>query len=158
MIAVLNNPKKEYHGGEVAAPLFRKIGQQALKVLDIPPDQTQENPAYQAESVFPRVTTATLFPEGVEPAAYTPPEQHHKLVNADDDKASELVMPPLYLKTASEAVEALTRLKTHFRIVGSGAVIKQWPAPGMALRRDDLCIIMLGEKSSTNADSNESRN
>lgn len=161
MIAVLNNPRKQYHGGEVAAPLFRKIGQQVLKYLDIPPDQIVENPALQAESVFPRVTTATLYPDGVEPAAYTPPEQHHKLGNDPiDDKASGLVMPSLYLKTASEAVEAMTRLKAHFRMIGSGAVVRQWPAPGMLLKQDDLCIITLSDSHmvpTSDVDSDDSR-
>lgn len=158
MIAVLNNPKKQYHGGEVAAPLFRRIGQQVLKYLDIPPDQIADNPEYQASSAFPRVTTASFLPEGVEPAAFTPPEQHHKLVNAsDDDKASELVMPSFYHKTASEAVQTLTAMKIHFRLVGSGSVVRQWPEPGMLLPQNDLCIIMLSDSTSSNADPNVSR-
>jgi cell division protein FtsI (penicillin-binding protein 3) len=153
MIAILYGPIRQYHGGEVAAPLFRKIGQQVLKYLDIPPDQIIENPALQAESVFPRATQATVFPDGVEPAAYTPPDQHHKLVNgSDDDKASELVMPYLYKRTASEAVQILTHLKAHFRLVGSGTVTNQWPAPGMQIRQDDLCVIMLSDSRESSQD------
>jgi cell division protein FtsI (penicillin-binding protein 3) len=145
MIAVIDEPKGLYHGGEVAAPLFRKIGQQVLKYLDIPPDQVTENPALQA-SAFPRPTEATPLPEGMEPAAYTPPDQHHKLENANDDgKASELVMPYLYGKTAGESVEILTKIHVPFRMVGTGMVVQQFPAPGAMFKKDDLCIITLGD-------------
>ena len=144
MIVLLDGPKKEHYGGRVAAPLFRKIGQQVLKYLDIPPDQVTENPVLQAESAFPRVTEANLFPEGIEPVAYTPPEQHHKLAIAGDDgKASELVMPSLYGKTMGETVEILSKTKAQFRLLGSGTVTKQWPFPGALLNHEDVCIITL---------------
>jgi cell division protein FtsI (penicillin-binding protein 3) len=72
MIVMIDGPKKEFYGGRVAAPLFRKIGQQVLKYLDIPPDQATENPALTAQSAFPRGTKA-IYPEVIEPVAYTPP-------------------------------------------------------------------------------------
>lgn len=40
MIVVIEDPKKEHYGGQVAAPLFREIGQFALKQLRILPDET----------------------------------------------------------------------------------------------------------------------
>jgi cell division protein FtsI (penicillin-binding protein 3) len=151
MIVLLDGPKKEHYGGRVAAPLFRKIGQQVLKYLDIPPDQITENPVLQAESAFPRETEANLFPEGIEPVAYTPPEQHHKLAIAGDDgKASGLVMPYLYGKTMGESVELLSKTKAQFRLLGTGTVVKQWPLPGTLLNEEDVCIITL-ESTSPNS-------
>ena len=144
MIALIRGPKKEHYGGRIAAPLFRKIGQQVLKYLDIPPDQILDNPAIQVASALPRVDESTIFPD-VEKVTYTPPEQHHKPVTApDDDKASGLVMPSLYGKTASEIVEAFSKAKCQFRLIGTGTVIKQWPLPGALLTQDDLSIITLG--------------
>jgi len=144
MIVVLDEPKFLYHGGDVAAPLFRKIGQQVLKYLDIPPDQVPEIPALQAEAARPRATEAVFFPEPTETVAYTPPEQHHKLAIAGDDgKASELVMPSLYGKTMGETVEILSKTKAQFRLLGSGTVTKQWPFPGALLNHEDVCIITL---------------
>lgn len=159
MIAVIDEPKKLYHGGEVAAPLFRKIGQQVLKYLDIPPDQVPENPALKAESAFPRAIQANSLPEDTEPASFTPPEQHHKLeIAIDDSKASGLVMPTLYGRTVSEVVEFFSKENIRFRLIGSGTVMKQWPLPGILLKKDDLCIITLtsNQDSSTIADLNAS--
>jgi hypothetical protein len=134
----------------VAAPLFRKIGQQVLKYLDIPPDQSTDNPALTAESAFPRVTEAN-YPEGMEPVAYTsPPNQHHKLdIAPDDGMANELVMPYLFGKTASETIEILSKTKIPFRLLGTGTVIKQWPIPGVLLKRDDMMIITLANSKNT---------
>ena len=143
MIALIRGPKKEHYGGRVAAPLFRKIGQQVLKYLDIPPDQVLDNPAIQVVSALPRVDH-TNSPE-IEPVTYTPPEQHHKpVIVPDDDKASGLVMPSLYGKTAGEIVEAFSKANRSFRLIGTGTVIKQWPLPGTLLTADDLSIITLG--------------
>ena len=162
MIVILDEPKKEYYGGRVAAPLFRKIGQQVLKYLDIPPDQATENPALNAESAFPRETEAK-YPEGIEPVAYTPPpDQHHKPVPAiDDGKADGLVMPSLYGRTAREAIELLSKRGLSFRILGTGAVVRQWPAPGVLPAKDDLIILTLDthpqRDPSTGTDPNEQR-
>jgi cell division protein FtsI/penicillin-binding protein 2 len=161
MIVRIDEPKVEHYGGRVAAPLFRKIGQQVLKYLDIPPDQVYDNPALQqAQSVFPRVTDA-LYSEDLEPVAYTPPpDQHHKLVIASDDgKANELVMPSLFGKTAGEAVEILNRFKVPFRLLGSGMVMQQWPAAGSLLDKNDLVIITLAtiQNSSLSVDLNATR-
>ncbi len=161
MICILDEPKRLYHGGESAAPLFRKIGQQVLKYLDIPPDQITETPALKAESAFPRAIQATEFPDGIEPASFTPPESHHKLeIATDDGKASELVMPPLYGRTVSEIIQILSKAQVQFRLRGTGTVIKQWPAAGEPIKKDDLCIITLattGADSSTTTDLDASR-
>jgi membrane peptidoglycan carboxypeptidase len=147
MIALIRGPKKEHYGGRVAAPLFRKIGQQVLKYLDVPPDQIQ-NPAIQVASAFPREKQESIIPKDIEPVSYTPPEQHHKLETAiDDDKASGLVMPSFYGKTASEIVQSLSKAKIPFRLLGTGTVIQQWPLAGTLLNQDDLCIITLGISS-----------
>ena len=39
MIVVIDEPKDKYHGGEVAAPLFRKIAQRLFLYLRIPPQK-----------------------------------------------------------------------------------------------------------------------
>ncbi len=39
MIVVIDNPKGHYHGGQVAAPIFRNIAKKILSYLCIPPDK-----------------------------------------------------------------------------------------------------------------------
>jgi cell division protein FtsI (penicillin-binding protein 3) len=40
ILVVLDEPRKKYYGGEVAAPAFREIAQQALNYLNVPPGKT----------------------------------------------------------------------------------------------------------------------
>lgn len=144
MICILYEPKKEFYGGRVAAPLFGKIAQQVLKYMDIPPSQVPDPSLLQANAAFPHGIKASIFPEDVVPVTYNPPDQHHKPdIVRDDDKVSGLVMPYLYGKTASEAIEIMTRLRVSVRYLGTGAVMQQWPAPETSLNKEDLCIINL---------------
>lgn len=159
MICILYEPKKEFYGGRVAAPLFGKIGQQVLKYMDVPPTQVLDRPVLEANAVaFPRGTKATVFPEDVVPVTYNPPDPHHKPdIVRDDDKVSGLVMPYLYGKTAGEVIETLSKIGVSFRIIGTGTVSHQWPAPESALKKDDLCIITL-ETTTNNYSLNVTRN
>jgi hypothetical protein len=63
--------------------------------------------------------------------------------------ANELVMPYLFGKTASETIEILSRTKIPFRLLGTGTVVKQWPIPGVLLKRDDMMIITLANSKNT---------
>jgi len=40
ILVVLDEPRKKYYGGDVAAPAFREIAQQALNYLNVPPSKT----------------------------------------------------------------------------------------------------------------------
>jgi membrane peptidoglycan carboxypeptidase len=159
MICILYEPKKEFYGGRVAAPLFGKIAQQVLKYMDIPPSQVQDEPLLQANAAaFPHGTKASIFPEDVVPVTYNPPDLHHKPdIVRDDDKVSGLVMPYLYGKTASETIQILTRIGVSVRILGTGTVVNQWPVPETTINKDDLCIITL-ETSGGNALLSTARN
>jgi cell division protein FtsI (penicillin-binding protein 3) len=44
LIVVIFEPKKQYYGGQVAAPVFRKIAEETLAYLDVPrEDSFREN-------------------------------------------------------------------------------------------------------------------
>jgi cell division protein FtsI (penicillin-binding protein 3) len=38
ILVIIDEPKKQYYGGTVAAPVFKKIAQQVLNYLNVPPD------------------------------------------------------------------------------------------------------------------------
>jgi PASTA domain len=95
-------------------------------------------------AAFPHGAKVSVFPEEVVPVAYNPPDPHHRPeIVSDDDKVSGLVMPYLYGKTAGEAIQILTKAGVAFRILGTGTVAQQLPAPESTLNKDDLCIITL---------------
>ncbi|MDR1486983.1 MAG: transpeptidase family protein [Deltaproteobacteria bacterium] len=46
ILVILDEPYPAYHGGEVAAPVFKEIMSQSLPLLDIPPVETPSEPAW----------------------------------------------------------------------------------------------------------------
>ncbi len=57
IIVVLDSPKDVHTGGAVAAPVFKEIAEEAVRYLDIPPDQISELAAAPA-AFYGRRTTA----------------------------------------------------------------------------------------------------
>ena len=41
MVVVIDEPQGLYYGSQVAAPLFRRIAEQVLRYLEIPPEKQQ---------------------------------------------------------------------------------------------------------------------
>ena len=48
VLVVLDSPEGGHHGGEVAAPVFREVMEQALSYLHVPPDVPVESPGMEA--------------------------------------------------------------------------------------------------------------
>ena len=44
IIVVVENPRGQYYGGLVAAPVFAKIMQESLRLLDVPLDKPLDTP------------------------------------------------------------------------------------------------------------------
>ena len=43
LIAItLDEPQRGYYGGQVAAPVFRKVAERVMQYLGVPPDQPEE--------------------------------------------------------------------------------------------------------------------
>jgi membrane peptidoglycan carboxypeptidase len=61
---VIDEPQTKIYGGEVAAPVFAGIMQNALRVMQVPPDLAVAGPppAYQADSKATAITTTTSAP------------------------------------------------------------------------------------------------
>ncbi len=49
VLVVINEPKKQYYGGIVAAPAFRKIARETLNYLNIPPEKSSRQLAVSKE-------------------------------------------------------------------------------------------------------------
>jgi cell division protein FtsI/penicillin-binding protein 2 len=50
MVVVIDNPKGLYYGGQVAAPVFQKIGNQIFRYFRIPPKTVPAKTIITAEN------------------------------------------------------------------------------------------------------------
>ncbi|MGC8740113.1 MAG: penicillin-binding transpeptidase domain-containing protein [Candidatus Sumerlaeaceae bacterium] len=114
----IDNPRGGvYYGGQVAAPVFKEIAQEALKILRIPPSKMQDQPPPKSVDVaLEEMRDQRAVPAIVE----RPPE---------DEDVAPGCMPNLRGLTMREAHERLAALGLSFEAHGSGVVVDQTPRP-----------------------------
>jgi len=128
VLVSLDTPKGAHNeGGDVAAPVFARVAEDALRHLAVPsedPDRVLRATAYSASPATP----AAYHPEP--PAA----------VPADPDPA---LMPDLRGRPAREAAIAAARRGLPVTLRGSGRVAEQSPEPGTRLEPGMVCLLTL---------------
>ncbi|HUG53323.1 MAG TPA: penicillin-binding transpeptidase domain-containing protein [Vicinamibacteria bacterium] len=128
-------------GGDVAAPLFARIAEPALRRLAVPPDDGF------------RVLRATAFrPEGIHLASYRPTTRADRPAAGIDGRpgggaeplpAEPNLMPDLRGASAREAATAAAGLGLIVELRGSGRVVLQTPAPGAETEAGMTCVLQL---------------
>jgi cell division protein FtsI (penicillin-binding protein 3) len=141
IIVVIDEPAGAYHGGDVAAPVFREIAEQILPDLGIAPDTKlnleSDQVAYSESTVkSPEAAKAQEERTRVEDArkATLPSVAGH------DGKGGEIVyavasskgvlMPDLRGQSVRDVARACAQLGLQVEARGDGHVIRQSPAPG----------------------------
>jgi cell division protein FtsI (penicillin-binding protein 3) len=116
------------HGGDVAAPVFARVAEDALRHLAVP----SEDPDRVLRATVHRALSAT-------PAAYTPGAPPA----ADPADGDPSVMPDLFGRPAREAAIAAARRGLAVELRGSGRVVGQSPEPGTRLEPGMVCLLRL---------------
>ncbi len=135
IIVVIDEPQGLYHGGDVAAPVFREIAEQILPELNVTPDvevkpgsqliaqNNQPSPQQlmdeqQREATLPQATARNFSgrPSEVVLAVAT-------------NRAA--VMPDLRGQSVRDAARACARLGLVLEAIGEGRALRQTPAPGV---------------------------
>src|SRR5438132_11946747 len=60
IIVVIDEPVGQHMGGEVAAPLFKKVAEPILRYMSVPPDVPSYAPQYTVKEAKPRLTVAPV--------------------------------------------------------------------------------------------------
>jgi cell division protein FtsI (penicillin-binding protein 3) len=158
LIVVLDEPKRSIYGGQVAAPIFRRVAERWISTFPkiaermAPAQELPERVVRPVPSVVGQpmvVAAARLWAEGLEVTplpkdpllvAYQRPAPQDS-VRLRTDVRLELAepdstkpkMPDLRGLGARQAVYWLNTYGVAVRVEGHGRVVAQWPAPGTAL-------------------------
>jgi cell division protein FtsI (penicillin-binding protein 3) len=128
ILVSLDSPRgTKNQGGDVAAPVFARVAEQALRHLAVPPDDAG------------RVLHALAYPrEDVVPAAYRaePPP-------IPRPEGEPGLMPDLRGRSAREAAIAAARRGLIVELKGSGRVVGQSPEPGTEIEAGYTCVLTL---------------
>ena len=152
IIVVIDEPVGAYHGGDVAAPVFRQIAEQVLPELGVMPDtdfktptelvaQTKSSP----EEIARRQEEVT---RNEQTRAATMPR------SSRDNRVGEvvyavatnnaIVMPDLSGRSVRDVARTCAQLGMQLEAHGEGRVVKQWPAVGSELKSGQTVYVEFG--------------
>jgi cell division protein FtsI (penicillin-binding protein 3) len=138
VLVSLDTPRGERNeAGDVAAPLFSRIAEQALRHLAVPPDDTERTmrlATYHPPVAEPAVWRADSSTAAVAPAAAVMPA---------GPPAGRALMPDLHGRPAREAAIEAARRGLIVELRGSGRVFAQRPEPGTELEPGTTCVLTL---------------
>jgi cell division protein FtsI (penicillin-binding protein 3) len=158
ILVSLDSPVGEHEGGQVAAPVFKRIAEQVLPYLDVPRDVPLSPKLLQAayrrnaaeeESSLSDFTPAD-FSAQPEPAPAAPvnekkAENPPPAVTVALDEGGDIAVPDFRGKTMREATEMCLRLGLEPVLVGSGLAADVAPASGAKVRRGAKITVRFGE-------------
>ena len=111
-------------GGSVAAPVFRRVAEEALRHLAIPPTVNPAPPLLIDVPATPRlmpVAARRVMPPALSSSTRSGPDRR--------------LMPDLRGMSARQAIEALTPLRMTARLEGDGIVTRHEPTAGSTVER-----------------------
>ena len=159
ILVSLDSPVGQREGGQVAAPVFKRIAEQVLSYLDVPRD-VPLNPrliqaAYKRQSVTEAAALEDLAPVDFDGQPDEPslasnlvaPEQpatHAPEMTMSVDQGAAVSVPDFSGKTMREVTEMCLHLGLEPVLVGSNLATQQTPDAGVTVRRGSRVTVQFG--------------
>ena len=142
IVVVIDSPhgKNLYYGGSVAAPIFQRIADAALRHYGVPSSINAAPPVLVTRREIPR-----------ERPASGPAEFPTIVTLASGTTGSAAVFPDLGGLGARDALRVLAGLGVTPRLYGAGIVVEQHPAAGGSIERGAVATLRLAREVSAEA-------
>ncbi len=160
ILVSIDSPAGYPHGGgDVAAPVFKRIAELVLPYLDVPRDvplsprlvQTAFHPSGDSQDSSDDLATvdfsaqsASMEPEAAQPESGKSAFQKLPEVMVSADEGGGIAVPDFTGKTMREVNESCFRLGLEPVLVGSSLATQQTPAAGSKVRRGAKIIVEFG--------------
>jgi membrane peptidoglycan carboxypeptidase len=153
IIVVIDEPAGAYHGGDVAAPVFREVAEQVLPTLGVMPDiETTSTPDLIAQN-----NTDPERAAKVQEAQAQSEEQRKATmptVDSNGGRSGEVVyavatkkamlMPDLRGRSVRDVARTCAQLGLQVEARGEGRVLKQNPSAGTEVNTGQLVYVDFG--------------
>jgi cell division protein FtsI (penicillin-binding protein 3) len=158
ILVSLDSPVGQHEGGQVAAPVFKRVAEQVLPYLDVPRDVptgrfvqlAYKNRDHSDSAALEDFTPADFSakPDQLEAA---PPAPHSEeaakqspSVTVTVDAGGDIPVADFVGKTMRDVTEACLRSGLEPVLVGSGLAVNQSPAAGAKVRRGAKITVQFG--------------
>jgi len=132
IIVMIDEPAYGQHHGSNVAPVFKRIAEQVLRYMSVPPDVPSYAPQYTVKQPKAPVERG-LNPK---PATTCDGQPCAKYVVAGFNPRSEnsefggISIPDFHGKSLRQVTEESLKAGLRLQSIGSGAAVDQWPAAG----------------------------
>jgi cell division protein FtsI (penicillin-binding protein 3) len=152
IIVVIDEPAGAYHGGDVAAPVFREIAEQVLPGLNIMPDIETKS----APELIARADGSIGDDSARERRLRVERERKATLPTVDNNGSRDgevvyavatdnaIVMPDLRGRSVRDVARTCAQLGLQIEARGEGRVLKQNPAPGAEVSTGQVVYVDFG--------------
>jgi cell division protein FtsI (penicillin-binding protein 3) len=159
ILVSLDSPVGLHEGGQVAAPVFKRIAEQVLPYLDVPRDVPLAprlmQAAYKNRDVADSATLEDFTPTDFSSLPDQPPavisapnpkeyKNEAPSVTVAVDEGGEIEVPDFSGKTMREVTEACIRLGLEPVLVGTSLATNQAPEAGARVRRGAKITVQFG--------------
>ncbi|PWT87732.1 MAG: penicillin-binding protein [Proteobacteria bacterium] len=173
VLVSLDSPVGLHEGGQVAAPVFRRVAEQVLAYLNVPRDVPVNPRLIQASYRQPANDTSSLedfTPTDFSASPDQPPTEASgtnlgaspektPAVTVAVDEGGDIAVPDFNGRTMRDVTEMCLRLGLDPVLVGSNLAINQSPAAGAKVRRGAKVTVQFGTPAPKTAKSHHrSRN
>jgi cell division protein FtsI (penicillin-binding protein 3) len=153
IIVVIDEPAGAYHGGDVAAPVFREVAEQVLPALNVMPDiETTSAPDMIAQTNTDPERAAKIQEEKAQseeqrkatmPTVDSNGGRSGEVVYAVATKKA-MVMPDLRGRSVRDVARVCSQLGLQVEAKGEGRVLKQSPSAGTEVSTGQLIYVDFG--------------
>ncbi|HSS20094.1 MAG TPA: penicillin-binding protein [Pyrinomonadaceae bacterium] len=160
IIVVIDEPGGAYHGGDVAAPVFRQIAEAILPEMGVMPDIDLKNPELVAQAVQTpaQIATTRVAEKQLEAEARAEATRESTMPRVSSRQrgggeivyalatANSLVMPDLRGRSVRDVARACAQLGMQVEAHGDGGrVMGQNPQAGVELRPGQVIYVDFGK-------------
>ena len=159
ILVSLDSPVGQHEGGQVAAPVFKRIAEQVLPYLDVPRDvpigPRLVQAAYKNRETSDSVTLEDFTPADFSGQPDQPPAESPATkskagisqmphVTVAVEEGGDIEVPDFSGKTMREVTEICLRLGLDPILIGSSLATNQAPAPGAKVKRGAKVTVQFG--------------
>jgi hypothetical protein len=148
ILVQIEDPEGSIYGGDVSAPIFQKIAQEALLQLGVPPDRTQPLPRFNPS--LAKAGTEDYLPNAspvlpMVAASEIPLDGSSEEVIVMRVSESSVEVPDFHGMAKRKVIDRCHDLGIQVHPIGSGIAVYQIPPPGTRIPAGDICNVTFAQ-------------